>query len=137
MRDPKIKSSYRMPSHRWLWCAKVAAVILSLLFAFPHLPVIGESELNFISTMFYIALMGLIPKFGWTIPCLTIGFWLTPIVFAFRVNGSSAEDLTAAITGGIIGLAAGVILDIQKHQTSLRIANLDANVALPDSPNAG
>lgn len=104
-----------LQSRRWLWCAKVVAIVLSFLYAIPHLPVIGEPEFNFVSTTFCIALVGMIPKFGWTIPCLVIGFWLAPLLFAFRVNGSFAEDLATAIAGGIIGLMIGLVLDFQQH----------------------
>ena len=122
-----------LTSRRWLWCAKVAAVVLSFLYAIPHLPVIGEPEFNFVSATFCIALIGLIPKFGWTIPCLVVGFWLTPMIFAFRVNGSFAEDLTTAITGGIIGLMIGLVLDIQQHHSIGGIPKIDRNGPLPTS----
>ena len=106
-----------------LWIIKLLALILSLSFAISEFP-----ELNFVSATFYIALVGLIPWFGWTIPCLIVGFWLTPILFAFRVNGSFAEDLTTAIIGGIIGLAIGVLLEIQKHLTMATNSELDTNI---------
>ena len=124
-------------SRRWLWCTKVAAVVLSLLFAIPHLPLTGEPELNFITATFFIALIGLLPIFGWTIPCIVVGFWLTPMLFAFRVNGSFAEDLTTAITGGIIGLAIGLVLDIQKHNAISQIPELNRDAPLPDTSNGG
>ena len=126
-----------LPSRRWLWCAKVAAIVLSFFYAIPHLPVIGEPEFNFVSVTFYIALVGLIPKFGWTFPCLVIGFWLAPMIFAFRVNGSFAEDLTTAITGGIIGLMIGLVLDFQQQHAISQLQKIDRNGPLPDTSNGG
>jgi len=107
-------------SRRWLWCAKLLALTLSLLFAFPHLPITGEPEMNFITAMFGVSVVSLIPAMGWTTPCLAIGFWLSPILFAFRINGSFAEDLTAAIVGGMVGCLVGFALDYQKHQLKRR-----------------
>jgi hypothetical protein len=98
---------------------------------------VGEPEFNFVSATFCIALVGLIPKFGWTIPCLVIGFWLTPMLFAFRVNGSFAEDLTTAIAGGIIGLVTGLMLDFRKHHSISQNHQLDGNDPLHDAPNGG
>jgi len=137
MCEAKIEKSIRILPNRWMWCTKLAAVVLSLLFASPNLPILGEPTLNFVSATFYIALVGLIPRFGWTTPSLILGFWLTPMLFAFRVNGSFAEDLTTAITGGIIGLLIGLMLDIQKHHTDSTNVNLGPNASLPDGPNAG
>lgn len=117
MNASESETSAWIRSARLLWCAKFAAVVLSLLFTIPNLPFVGDYELNFVSATFYIALIGLIPRFGWTIPCMILGFWLTPMLFAFRVNGSFAEDLTTAIIGGTIGLIVGVILDVQNHLT--------------------
>ena len=124
-----------LSSTRWLCCAKLAAVALSFLYANPYLPVIGDLEFNFVSATFYIALIGLPPKFGWTIPCLVVGFWLTPIIFAFRVNGSFAEDLTTAIAGGMIGLTFGLVLDIQHHRAIGQAAEIDRTGPLPDTTN--
>ena len=126
-----------LPSPRWLWCAKVGAIVLSFLYSIPYLPVVGEPEFNFVSTTFCIALVGLIPKFGWTIPCLVIGFWLAPMIFAFRVNGSFAEDLTTAILGGIIGLMTGLVLDFQQHHAVGQIQEIDRNDSLPRTSNGG
>ena len=111
--------------------------MLSFLFAVPDLPVTGDPELNFISATFYIALIGLFPKLGWTVPCLVIGFWLTPLIFAFRVNGSFAEDLTTAITGGIIGLAIGLVIDIETHQAISQISEPDRDGPTPDTSSSG
>ena len=126
-----------LPSTRWLWSAKVAAGVLGFLYAIPHLPLIGEHEFNFVSATFYIALIGLLPRFGWTIPCLVVGFWLTPMIFAFRVNGSFAEDLTTAIIGGIIGLMFGLVLDIQYHNTIGHTQRIDRNGPLTETSNVG
>ncbi len=102
-------------THWSLWIVKLFAVVISLTFAIPEFP-----ELNFVSVTFYIAIIGLLPWFRWTIPCLIVGFWLAPILFAFRVNGSFAEDLTTAIVGGIIGFSIGLFLDIQNHLVTIK-----------------
>ena len=117
MSESNLNYLLRTNSTRMLWCGKLFAVVLSFLFAFRSLPFVGEPELNLPSATFCIALVGMTPKFGWTIPFIIIGFWLTPLFFAFRVNGSFAEDLTAMIIGGIIGLASGLLVDIQLHRT--------------------
>ena len=127
MQEPETSITNRSTS-RLLWGVKLAAILLSLLYALPNLPIVGDLDLNFVSVTFYISLLGLIPRFGWTIPTLVLGFWLTPMIFAFRVNGSFAEDLTACIIGGSIGLVVGLIIDLQLHKT---------NAPLPDTPNAG
>ena len=58
----------------WLMCTKMAAVVLSFLYASPHLPFVGALELNFVSATLLIAFVGLVPRFGWTIPILVLGF---------------------------------------------------------------
>ena len=113
MSESNINYLLRKNSTRILLCSKLLAVALSFMFAFRSLPFIGEPELNLPSATFCIALVGMIPKFGWTIPSIINGLWLTPLLFALRVNGSFAKDLTAMIIGGIIGLAIGLLLDIR------------------------
>ena len=97
----------------WLMCTKMAAVVLSFLYASPHLPFVGALELNFVSATLLIAFVGLVPRFGWTIPMLVLGFWVTPMLIAFRVDGSFAEDLTACIAGGVLGLLFGIAIDLK------------------------